>query len=214
MEALAWLPYDHVMTIQEAPLAPTLLMLLTVASVLALAAFTIVQLARRHLRSARWLGTVVGAIVLIYSGALIGVGMTSQAVRLPTGGTKCFDDWCASMTGARADEVRHMLLVDVELENRGRGRPMRSNLAAAYVAVDSRVISPMNGQVLHTLLEAGRSVPVELAFNLPSSMRDALFVVTEGGAGPGPGMITIGDEDSPFHPRAGWPLGLTASARI
>ena len=101
-----------------------------------------------------------------------------------------------------------MLLVDVELKNRGRGRPMRSNLAAAYVAVDSRVISPMNGQVLHTTLEAGRSVPVELAFNLPSGMRDALFVVTEGGAGPGPGMITIGDEDSPFHPRAGWPLGL------
>ena len=34
----------------------------SVASVLALAGFTIVQLARRHLRSARWLGTVVGAI--------------------------------------------------------------------------------------------------------------------------------------------------------
>jgi hypothetical protein len=31
-------------------------------------------------------------------------------------------------------------------------------------------------------------------------------VVTEGGAGPGPGMITIGDESSPLHPKDGWLL--------
>src|SRR2546429_8915211 len=112
--------YDHFMTIQEAPIAPTLAMLLTVALVFVLAVFTIVQLARRHLRSARWLSTVVGAIVLISSGVLIGVGMTSQALRLPIGGTKCLADGCASITGARADQGCHRLLVDGERESRGR----------------------------------------------------------------------------------------------
>jgi hypothetical protein len=182
-------------------------MLLTVASVLALAALTIAQLARRRLRSARRLAVVVGAIVLVYGAALVGVGLTSPAVQLPTGATKCYDDWCASMTGSRADRAHHTLLVEVSLENRGRGRPMRSNLATASVTVGARVIGPRNGWALQALLDPGQSVPVELAFDLPSSLRDARFVVTEGGAGPGPGMVTIGDESSPFHPKAGWPLG-------
>jgi hypothetical protein len=110
------------------------------------------------------------------------------------------------MTGARADPARHTLLVDVSLENRGRGRPMRSNLATAYVTVGARVIGPRHGRVLQALLDPGQSVPVELAFDLPPSLRDARFLVTEGGAGPGPGMITVGDESSPFHPKDGWLL--------
>jgi hypothetical protein len=193
-------------TVQEAPAAPTLLMLLTVASALALAALTIVQLVRRRLTSAKRLGAVLGAIVLVYGAALVGVGLTSQAVQLPTGATKCYDDWCASMTGSRADRARHTLLVEVSLENRGRGRPMRSNLATAYVTAGGRVLGPRNGQALQALLDPGQSVPVELAFDLPTGLRDARFVVTEGGAGPGPGMITIGDESSPLHPKDGWLL--------
>jgi len=193
-------------TITIRPAGPTLLMLLTVALALALAASTIVQLARRRLRSASRLGAVVAAVVLVYGAALVGVGLTSQAVQLPTGATKCYDDWCASMTGARADRAHNTLLVEVSLENRGRGRPMRSNLATAYVTSGARVIGPRNGGALQALLDPGQSVPVELAFDLPSGLRDARFVLTEGGAGPGPGMITIGDESSPFHPRAGWPM--------
>jgi hypothetical protein len=198
-------------TIQEAPAAPTLLMLLTVASALALAVLTIVQLARRRLRSAGWMGAVLGTVVVVYGAALVGVGTTSRAVQLPAGAAKCYDDWCASMTGARADPAGHTLLVDVTLENRGRGRPMRSNLARAYVADDAHVIGPRNGQALQSMIDPGRSIPLELAFDLPSGLHDARFVVTEAGAGPGPGMITIGDEDSPFHQRAGWPLRLPAS---
>jgi hypothetical protein len=193
-------------TVQEAPAAPTLLMLLTVASVLALAASTIVMLVRRRLGSASRLGAMLGAVVLLYGAALVGVGLTSRAVQLPAGAAKCYDDWCASMTGSRADRACHTLLVEVSLENRGRGRPTRSNLATAYVTAGGRVLGPRNGQALQALLDPGQSVPVELAFDLPSNLRDAHFVVTEGGAGPGPGMITIGDESSPFHPKAGWPV--------
>jgi hypothetical protein len=198
-------------TIQEAPAAPTLLMLLTVASALALAVFATVQLARRRLRSAGWLAVVLGAVVLVYGAALVGVGVTNRAVQLPTGATKCYDDWCASMTGARADRAGHTLLVDVTIENRGRGRPMRSNLGRAYVVDDAHVIGPRNGRALQALIDPGQSIPLELSFNLPSGFRNGRFVVTEGGAGPGPGMITIGDEESPFHQPAGWPLSLPAS---
>jgi hypothetical protein len=186
-------------------------MLLTVASVLALAVLTIVQLARRRLRSAGWLGAVLGAVIVVYGAALVGVGMTNRPVQLPTGAAKCYDDWCASMTGARADRANHTLLVDVTLENRGRGRPMRSNLARAYLADGAHVIGPRNGQALQAMIDPGQSIPLELSFDLPSDFRDGRFVVTEGGAGPGPAMITIGDEDSPFHQRAGWPLRLPAS---
>jgi hypothetical protein len=111
------------------------------------------------------------------------------------------------MVGARRDGATERLLVDVRLENRGRGRAMRSNLASAYVEVPGRApVAPDDGHGLQTLLQPGEQVDLVLAFATPVDASGARFVVVEGMGGVGPGTFTIGGEGSPFHARAGWPV--------
>jgi hypothetical protein len=187
-------------------------MLLTLAIVLVLGVWSAVQLLRRRGGSAARLAGAAGAIVVVYGAVLVGVGLASRPIELPAGATKCFDDWCAAMTQARTDQAQGRLLVDVRLQNRGRGRAMRSDLTTAYVTVDGGApLHPRNGAVLRTtLLQPGESSDVELAFDLPPTLRGARFVVVESDGGPGPGTVTIGGEGSPFHGQAGWPLALGA----
>jgi hypothetical protein len=188
--------------------AGDLLMLLTLATVLALAIGSAVQLARRRGRSAALLAGAAGVIVAAYGAALVGVGLASRPVELPAGAAKCFDDWCAAMEQARPARDQGRLLVDVQLQNRGRGRAMRSTLTRAYLTLDGgTTVAPRNGEVLRTtLLQPGESRDVELVFDLPPGLHGTRFVVVENDGGPGPGTITIGGEGSPFHGQAGWPL--------
>jgi hypothetical protein len=195
-------------TIQVTALANDLLMLLALAVVLALAAAAGFQLVRGHRRSAVRLGATAAAVVVAYGAVLVGTGLASRPVELPAGGVKCFDDWCAAMVRARPDQARSRLLVDVQLQNRGRGRTMRSDLTHAYLTLDAgTTVAPRNDEVLRTtLLRPGESRDVELVFDLPPGLHGTRFVVVESDGSPGLGTITIGGESSPFHARAGWPL--------
>jgi hypothetical protein len=192
------------MAIQMAPLAPELL-LLTVAGVLvALVAAAAVQLARRRLRSSARLGAAAGAVVLLYGVALAGAGIASRPALLAPGVAKCFDDWCAAMVGAREDRAAGVLLVDVRLENHGRGRAMRgSRPTAVVVAASGAELRPRNGGELMRLVQPGGSADVRLVFDLPASARPERFVLSEGG---GPDVLVVGDENGPLHARTGWPL--------
>jgi hypothetical protein len=195
------------MTIQAAPSGPTLLMLVTVVTVLAVALAAVVQLARRRARAAGRLAAAAGAIAAVYAVALFGFGLLSHPTELPLGAAKCFDDWCATMTRTSTDPADGSLLVDVRLENRGRGRAMRSNLANAFVRLgDGAVLRPRNGDVLQALVEPSQGTDVQLRFDRSASAPGAWLVIAEG-SGLGPGSITLDDESSPYHARAGWPLG-------
>jgi hypothetical protein len=195
------------MTIQAAPFGPTLLMLVTVAVLLALGLTAVVQLVRGRARAAGRFGTAAGTIVAVYVGALFGFGLLSHPAELPMGAAKCFDDWCATAIRTSTEAADGSLLVDVRLENRGRGRAMRSNLANAFVRLgDGTVLRPRNGDVLQALVQPGQGTDVQLRFDPGASTPGAWLVIAEG-TGLGPGSITIDDEDSPYHARAGWPLG-------
>jgi hypothetical protein len=188
--------------------ANDLLMLLALAAVLALAAAAGVQLVRGHGRFAARVGAAAAAVVVAYGVALVGAGLASRPAELPAGGAKCFDDWCAAMLRARPDQAPGRLLVDVQLQNRGRGRTMRSDLTHAYLTLDAGTkVAPRNDEALRTtLLRPGESRDVELVFDLPSGLHDTRFVVVESDGSPGLGAITIGGESSPFHAKAGWPV--------
>jgi len=188
-------------------------MLLTLAVLLVLAVWSAVQLLRRRGGSAARLAAAAAAVVVVYGAVLVGVGLASRPIELPAGASKCFDDWCAAMVQARTDGARAVLLVDVRLQNRGRGRVMRSDLATAYVVVDrGSPLRPRNGDALRTTrLGPGESMDVELAFDLPPALHATRFVVVESDGGPGPGLVTIGGESSPFHSPAGWPLALAGA---
>lgn len=86
---------------------------------------------------------------------------------------------------------------------------MKSNLARAYVEIPGGgTVAPVDGRGMQTVIEADGHADVELIFPL-AAVPGARFVVAEGSDTIGPGTFTIGDEVSPFHARAGWPLGLT-----
>jgi len=193
-------------TIQTVSALADLLMLLSAAGLVALLVSIAVQLVRRRWRSAAVLGGAAGALAVVYGSVLVGAGLVSGTRELRPGDTKCFDDWCASMVAARPDAAGD-LLVDVRVENRGRGRPMRANLARAYVEVPGGgQVAPLDASGLRTLLQPGEHTDVPLTFRVPSPVRGSRFVVTEGAGQLGPGTFEIGGEGSPFHGIAGWPV--------
>lgn len=195
------------MTIQAVSLIADLAMLLTAAALVALAAAVAVHLARRRGRSAARLACAAGALAAVYGVALVGAGLAGGTRELHPGDAKCFDDWCAAMVAARPDAAAGTVLVDVQLQNRGRGRAMRSNLARAYLELPGgSQVAPRDGSGLHTFLQPGQRTDVPLTFAVPSGQRALRFVVVEGAGGLGPGTFEIGGEGSPFHGVAGWRL--------
>jgi hypothetical protein len=203
----------HRVTIQTASMATEGLMLLTGAGAVGLAGAAIVQVARGSRRAAALLAVAVVAVAAVYGAALVGTGVASRPPQLAPRDAKCFDDWCAALVAARLDAGAATWLVDVQLQNRGRGRAMRSNLARAYLEVPGGgEIAPEDGRALHQLLRPGERVEVPLVFRAPGAMRGLRFVVVEGAGGIGPEAFEIGGEGSPFHARAGWPLPVAAAS--
>jgi hypothetical protein len=195
-------------TIQTVSSAADLAMLLTAAAVVGLAVGAVVQLARGRARSAAGLAGALGALIVVYGAVLLAAGLSSREAALRPGDAKCFDDWCAAMVGARQDAAVGTVLVDVQLQNRGRGRAMKADLARAYLEVPGGVqVMPADGHRMQTMLQPGERVDVQLTFAAPGpALRGARFVVAEGAGDFGPGTFEIGGEGSPFHARAGWPL--------
>jgi hypothetical protein len=190
-------------TIQTVSLAADLAMLLTAAALIVLVVAISVQLVRRRARAAAGLACAAGALVLVYGAMLVAAGLAGGERELRPGDTKCFDDWCASMVAARPDAGAGTLLVDVQLQNRGRGRAMRANLARAYLELPGGgQVAPQDDSAMQTFLQPGERADVQLTFTPPPGSRPARFVVVEGG-GFSP---EIGTEGSPFHGIAGWPL--------
>ncbi|HYW28139.1 MAG TPA: hypothetical protein VE953_28460 [Terriglobales bacterium] len=195
------------MTIQTVSLAADLAMLSSGTALVVLAVAAAVQLVRRRRRSAAGLACAAGALIAVYGAALVAAGLAGSARQLRPGDTKCFDDWCAAMVTARQDVASGTLLVDVQLQNRGRGRAMRANLARAYVELPGGGrVAPRDGSALQALLQPGERADVSLTFLVPSGQRGVRFVVVEGAGTLGPGTFEIGGEGSPFHGVAGWPL--------
>ena len=199
----------HRMTVQVVSAAGDAAMLLTAAVTGGLLVAAAVQLVRGRSRPATRLLAVLAGVLLVYGAVLVGTGLSGGAVQLRPGDMKCFDDWCAAMTGAHRDPAAGRLVVDVRVENRARRQAMRSDLAGAYVEVPGRGrVAAVDGGPLHVFLQPGDHADVQLTFDAASATR---FVVDEGAGSLGPGTFEIGGEGSPFHGSAGGPLPAGAS---
>jgi hypothetical protein len=111
------------------------------------------------------------------------------------------------MVSYRAGASPSTLAVEVRLENHGR-RAQKSVLARAFVEAGGQRIWPQNPHDLQVLVPPRGSVNVRLLFTVRARLGSPRFVVTEAASGElTPGLIVIGDESSPFHAIAGWPLG-------
>jgi hypothetical protein len=92
-------------------------------------------LAYRKLRGRRIRGIAMGDIRLSARSTrafLVGVSLTSETRTLALGTDKCFDDWCATVTGAqslpklsRSRPVRKLVAVTLRVSNRARQAAFR-----------------------------------------------------------------------------------------
>ncbi len=193
------------MTVQENPAGPQLLMILTALATIALGGWIVLRLIAR--RPAGRIAALLGGLLLLYSGLLVGVAAASGATTLKPGDTKWFDEWCAAMVSATVGASPQTLEVTVRLENHGRG-DQRSVLARAFIEAGGQRFWPRNPNDLQALVPGAGMVQVRFVFDLPDRAATARFVVTEAASGQlTPGVIVIGDESSPFHAIAGWPVG-------
>jgi hypothetical protein len=197
-----------------------LLFLVFFLAIVTLAALWLYRLARR--RPARLVARAILACICIYAAILTAFSLTSRTRQLALGTDKCFDEWCATVTGAgslpNANRAAASKLVAVTLHvsNRARGAAFRPSqprvtltfptASAAPSASAQREFESHAGpqQDLAKRLAAGESFDTTLVFEVPAETRSASVVLLEG-----PAVVTrvvAGDENSFFHKKMVYPI--------
>jgi hypothetical protein len=179
----------------------------------------------RLLRGRRVRKLVVVEVVClgVYAVTLVSFSIGSGTRDLALGTDKCFDDWCAAVSGARllssgsSPVGIKRLAIELRVSNRARRAAFRPSQPRVLLALDSgSVVQPSSAdqldfekqagpqQDLAKRLLSGESFVTTLVFEVPDSTRQASVILLEG-----PAIITrflIGDENSFFHRKMVYPL--------
>jgi len=174
---------------------PMFLLTFLAAVILVIRAFF--QFAVRRRERAIKTVRVLAALVLIYIVALVGASLVSQPTSLALGDPKCFDDWCFVVD--KVSETSDGTLLSVATLNHGR-RPQKPDTPRAFTVYDG-VVEPLDVPHLTDRIAGHSENPFQIKLRIPSGIRTADFLVTEGG---GPSVAVIGDENSPLHPKSVW----------
>ena len=180
---------------------------------------------RLRRRTCRNLARAIAACLCVYVVTLLAVSFSSKTQQLAPGTDKCFDDWCASVIGARslpmpsAGATTKIAAITLRISNRARGaafRPSQPRVTLVLPSGDS--IAPSNSaqrefekqtgpqQDLAKRLVAGDSFQTTVVFEVPATTREASVVILEG-----PSLITrflVGDENSFFHKKMVYPISF------
>lgn len=194
--------------VQAVPAYSDPLMLGTVLVVLALVAMVVAAAVSGRRRRMVGLLATLSVVVTVYAASLVGVGLASRGTALEPGEAWCSDDWCAVMQSWRTTPGTPSVAVEVDVQNHGRGRTMRADLARGRIYTSAgRWLEASNDSVLSsTSVPPGGSVPVTLHFAVPGQEQATCFRVDETGGAFTPGLFEIGGEGSLLHAGAGWPL--------
>lgn len=160
-----------------------------------------------------------------YSAALLGFSLTSKTRELALGTDKCFDDWCATVTGVRSLSNPNgagglkLVAVNLRVSNRARGaafRPSQPRVTLALASGQDAVMSPAAQREfekqaglqedLAKRVVAGETFQTTLVFEVPAATRDASVVILEG-----PATLTrflAGDENSFLHKKTVYPVTI------
>jgi len=184
-------------------------------------------LAYRKLRGRRIRGVAL-AIVLclsVYALALVAVSLTSATLQLALGTDKCFDDWCATVTGAEslpglsAPIGMKRVAMTLRISNRARQSAFRPSQPRVTLALASGVIVAPSPDAqrqferqagpqedLAKRLVAGDTFQTKLVFEVPAATHEASVILVEG-----PSVLTqfiLGDENSFLHKKIVYPVQL------
>lgn len=171
--------------------------------------------ARREavLRNLKRLGAFVAAYMAV---VMIVAYLTPQRV-FEVGDTRCFDDWCISVEGAKTSRSvgtniqpvqGRFLIVSLRVSSRARGvrqseRHTQVYLRDAYgnryevAEVPQQAFEAANGSQppIGTMLDPGTSVTTVRVFDIPLNLPEIGLALRQ----PGPGLFIIGDDASLCH---------------
>jgi hypothetical protein len=173
-------------------------------------------LIRNQSAAAKNTATRLATFVGIYAVTLVVVSLASPGKVLAIGDTRCFDEWCITVTTAsrqpsigdvRANGIFYV--VTVRVSSRSRGRRQREGDVCTYLT-DSRSrrfdVSPMGQNALQragvagepetSFVNPGGSFDSRLAFDVPQDATDVGFLKKGCGWLPNP---IIGDPGSFLH---------------
>jgi hypothetical protein len=198
----------------------SLLFLVFFLATVTLATLLLYRRARR--RPAQLVARAILACICIYAAILTALSLTSRTRQLALGTDKCFDDWCASVTGARSlpntnsTTASKLVAVTLHVSNRARGAAFRPSQPRVRLTLTTGSVAPSASaqrefeshagpqQDLAKRLLAGESFDSTLIFEVPAETRSASVVLLEG-----PAVVTwvvAGDENSFFHKKMVYPI--------
>jgi hypothetical protein len=175
---------------------------------------------RRRRAAALWNLKRLGAFVATYLTAVIVVALFTPQRVFEVGDTRCFDDWCISVEGAKATKsigtnvhpVRgRFLLVTLRVSSRA-SRVRQSEPHTEVELLDTKgnhyevaeapqqAFEAANGKqpALGTMLDPGGSFTTVRVFDIPAELVEVGLALRQTGM-PGPGLLVIGDDASLFH---------------
>ena len=192
-----------------------LLLLIVVACLIALVYRTL------RGRSARGLGIVMAVAIGVYAVMLVAASAASHTRQIALGMDKCFDDWCATVTGARVLSIpstaagSKVIVVMLRVSNRALRAAFRPSQPRVHLVLESgEVVIPADPreieaklgpqQNLSTRLAPGESYETAVGFHVPAGVRKAAIVILEG-----PVTVTqflVDDETSFGHKKTVFPI--------
>jgi hypothetical protein len=202
--------------------AGAMLFFLVILATAILAIATLVRKLRR--RSIRRIGLTIAACWIFYIAILFVVSLTSATRQIPLRAEKCFDDWCATVTGARAfleptpTAGGKFIVVSLRVSNHARQaafRPSQPRLTLQLPSGGS--VSPSTAgqgefekqagpqENLAKRIIAGESFETSVVFEVPTAAHQAVVLLE------GPPQLTkilVGDENSLFHKKVVFPITI------
>jgi hypothetical protein len=161
--------------------------------------------------------------VSVYAAILAGFSLRSETRQLTLGTDKCFDDWCATVTGARSLANPNMpggtklVAISLRVTNRARRAVFQPSQPRVFLVLAAGEAVPASAgaqreferqagpqENLAKRLVPGDGFQTTLVFEIPAATREASVVLLEG-----PDVITrflAGDENSFFHKKTVFPI--------
>lgn len=182
---------------------------------------------RRRPKAALLSLTWLVAFVAVYLAVVIIVALLTPQRVFQISATRCFDDWCISVEGAKSvtsvgtnvHPVRgRFLLVTLRVSSRAR-RVRQSEPYTQVYLVDAagnryevvdehqQAFEESNGKqlALGTMLDPGGSFTTVRVFDIPPDLPEIGLALRQ----PGPGLLVIGDDASLFHKPSIFRIQLT-----
>lgn len=184
------------------------------------AVFLYRRLRRRRIRTVAL--AILGCLGA-YAAAVVAVSLGSETRQLDLGTDKCFDDWCATVVGAKSIPLSNaatdtkFVAVTLRVSNRARRaafRPSQPRVTLRFApagavgpsATAQHAFEKQAGPQpdLAQRLGPAESFQTTLVFEAPSATRQAFVVLLEG-----PAAVTkfiVGDENSFLHKNVVYPI--------